>query len=160
MTAFAAVLSAIAASIAAILTAVNLVLTGRREDVKWARESMDDAFMTFLDASFSAKDRCKRLCRLAATEGGVSDEQRETLLREAAESVDTMSSQVSRLRLLAPESVAFRGRALLMANQAFLEAVSGDPRALALVDDTEFRTRINTARDALTSAAKWFMRIR
>ena len=55
----AAVLSATAASVAAILAGLNLVVAGRREDRRWARETATEAFVAYMDASFESGSACR-----------------------------------------------------------------------------------------------------
>jgi hypothetical protein len=46
------VLTAGAASVAALLSGVNLYVSGRREEQRWNREALIEAFVTFVGASF------------------------------------------------------------------------------------------------------------
>ena len=116
MSSVASVLSATAASIAAVLTAINLYVTGRRERAKWAREALVDAFIAFLDESFKAKDHCKTVCRLER-EYDISDEQRGQIRADIHKAIDEMYSQLSRLRLLAPQYVVGPSTSLAEANR-------------------------------------------
>jgi hypothetical protein len=47
------VLTAGAASVAALLSGVNLYVSGRREEQRWNREALIEAFVTFVGASFA-----------------------------------------------------------------------------------------------------------
>ena len=50
-----AAISAVAATVAAVLAGINIYLTRRGENVKWARETLVETFTEFLDASFASK---------------------------------------------------------------------------------------------------------
>ena len=52
------VLTAGAASVAALLSGVNLYVSGRREEQRWNREALIEAFVTFVGASFSFNAAC------------------------------------------------------------------------------------------------------
>ena len=53
MTPFASVLSAVAATIAAVCAGGTLYFSGRREQRKWLREALIEAYIDFLEASFA-----------------------------------------------------------------------------------------------------------
>jgi hypothetical protein len=55
------VLTAGAASVAALLSGVNLYVSGRREEQRWNREALIEAFVTFVGASFFPSTRLVRL---------------------------------------------------------------------------------------------------
>lgn len=96
----ASLVSAIAAVIAASLAGANLYLNGRREDRRWARETLVELFASYLDASF-------RWSGTVAHEGGqqiledVATERR----RHADQAHHDQTAILTRLRLLAPKPV-------------------------------------------------------
>jgi hypothetical protein len=64
----ASLISAIAASIAAALIALNLAITGRREQAKWARDTLIELFSSFVNLSFKSKDVVKQAIRQSSHE--------------------------------------------------------------------------------------------
>jgi len=55
-----------AAGIAALLSGINLYVSGRREEHRWNREALIEAFVTFLGASFTLNAACTAGARLGA----------------------------------------------------------------------------------------------
>lgn len=53
-----------AAGIAALLSGINLYVSGRREEHRWNREALIEAFVTFLGASFTLNAACTAGARL------------------------------------------------------------------------------------------------
>ncbi|MEU8239745.1 hypothetical protein AB0C07_15995 [Actinoplanes missouriensis] len=91
-------LSASAAIAAAVISLATLIVTtlvtGRREQRKWVREALTDAFTAFLDASWRGTDA---LIRSEDPDPAYAD----------------MRSQLTRLRLLASPAVVAAGEELL-----------------------------------------------
>ncbi len=87
-----------AAAIAAGLSFANLVVTVRRDEKRWRRESLVDTIVRFMDGSFSLPgNRAYRLLR----EGGDLGEVR----RAAALGFAECETALTRLRILAPNNL-------------------------------------------------------
>lgn len=54
MSVLPSMIGAVAASLAAILAGLTLYVSGRRDNRKWLRDALIDAYVEFLDASFRA----------------------------------------------------------------------------------------------------------
>jgi hypothetical protein len=98
----ASVLSATAATAAAILAGLNLVVAGRREDRRWARETATEAFVAYMDASFKAGAACREAVALRGTP---RNDELDELRRRIAVAHDTQMHHLTRLRLLSTAEV-------------------------------------------------------
>lgn len=127
--------SALAAWAAAVTSVATLVVTtvvgGRREQRKWAREALTDAFVAFLEASWSHSDVVGSLAEDQASSPQVT----QTFYAE-------MRSQLTRLRLLASDGVLDAGEELLRCQRAVQEALPGEERAAALTRASACRRRV------------------
>ncbi|WP_203924335.1 hypothetical protein [Rugosimonospora africana] len=103
MTDIPSALSPIAATAAAILAGINLVVSGRREHGKWAREALVDAFMEYMGASYVAGHACRVAIDIRRGEQDSADIP--TLRQQAQVAHDTQRSTMTRLRLLASADV-------------------------------------------------------
>lgn len=159
MTPFAATLSAVAATVAAIFAGFNLYLTGRRELGKWRRESVVDAFVEFLNASFACKDACKSFCN-EYRHGGMTEEKRATFVETSEALLAAMRSQLTKLRLLAPPAVVADCKILYSKNREFHELTRSNGDAIHDLRDIRLRDDIRDARNAAVSAAKVLMGIK
>jgi hypothetical protein len=106
-------LTAAAASAAALISLVTLIVTtvvaGRREQQKWVRAALTDAFVAFLDASWRGTDALK-------THQGEE---------VPAQAYVDMRSNLTRLRLLASAPVMAAGEELLRSQRAAMTADEG-----------------------------------
>src|SRR5882757_217764 len=110
----AAVISAFAASAAAIFAAANLVLSGRREHTKWARETLIEIVVSYVDLSFDSTDLIKRALRRSSPQDWPPDS--EATVRADAQDTERRMRQVqSRLRLLAGPEVIDAAQRLRLA---------------------------------------------
>ncbi|MEV0539260.1 hypothetical protein [Nocardia salmonicida] len=100
MSQWPSVLSAVAATLAAVLSCGTLYVTGRREQQRWLRESLIEAYVEYLEASFAGRPAKTLEARLENDETGISGqrENSETARRRAMASL-------TRLRLIAPRKV-------------------------------------------------------
>ncbi|MEU5209019.1 hypothetical protein [Streptomyces sp. NPDC020742] len=118
--------SAWAAWVAAATSLATLIVTtvvgGRRDHRKWARESLTDAFVAFLEASWAHSD----LVRYAPDERPVDPDTAQACYAE-------MRRQLTRLRLLASTEVLRAGEDLLRCQRIAQEALPGADRQDALV---------------------------
>ncbi|GAB3849150.1 hypothetical protein [Dactylosporangium cerinum] len=106
--------AAIAAAVISLATlVVTTVVTSRREQHKWVRNALTDAFVAFLDASWRGTDA------LAAREGE----------EELAKAYADMRSNLTRLRLLASAPVVATGVELLRSQRAAMTAQEGTTTA-------------------------------
>ncbi|MFG3323930.1 hypothetical protein ACGF3J_38420 [Streptomyces sp. NPDC048171] len=113
--------AAAAASLATLT--VTTVVGGRREQHRWAREALTDAFVRFLEASWEHSD----VMRLESAAVGDQHQQAVALYRE-------MRTQLTRLRLLASANVLTAGEDLLRRQRAVHECVQGPERQAALAE--------------------------
>jgi hypothetical protein len=90
-------LSAVSATIAAVLVAVNLYLSGRREQSRWAREALVDVFVAFLNAGFVGAGAVTRLVGLPPT---ATDAEVRRYRDEIAEAHRSETEMLTRMRLL------------------------------------------------------------
>ncbi|MFI1164647.1 hypothetical protein ACH4UM_13710 [Streptomyces sp. NPDC020801] len=125
-------LSQWAAWAAAVTSMATLVVTtvvgGRREQRKWARDALTDAFVGFLEASWAHSDTVRAL----------PDDQVNHSAR-TQEYYAEMRSQLTRLRLLASPQVLEAGKELLRCQRAVQDAPPGVRREQALVDAARSR---------------------
>ncbi len=121
VTAWAALLAAVA-SIATLL--VTTIVSGHREQRRWAREALTDAFVAYLDASWRSSDALRR-----GAGPDPADPARASELQAAKSACEEMRTQLTRLRLLASPSVAEAGQHLLRSQRRAIEgaALPGDP---------------------------------
>jgi hypothetical protein len=115
-------LPASAAMLAAVTSVATLVVTtvvgGRRDQRRWARDALTEAFVAFLDASWRCSDALR--ARQAAGSGDPTEAQRQG--RIASDAYADMRSTLTRLRLLAGSNVVDKGVALLKRQQRAIEA--------------------------------------
>ncbi|GAA4561204.1 hypothetical protein GCM10023097_77280 [Streptomyces collinus] len=114
-----------AAWAAAVTSLATLIVTtvvgGRREQHRWARDALTDAFVAFLEASWAHSDAVRSRSEQSCAE-------LEATLRLYRE----MRSQLTRLRLLASEDVVKAGEDLLRCQRSVQEAAPGPARETAL----------------------------
>lgn len=133
-------LSGYAAWAAAATSMATLVVTtligGRREQRKWARGALADAFVAFLEASWAHSDLI-RAC----------DRDLEKDPADIERAYSDMRSQLTRLRLLASQQFLPVGEELLRVQRELQQSETGDPRTAAL-------ERAAKQRRAVVQAAK------
>ncbi|MGW7056542.1 hypothetical protein [Streptomyces sp. NPDC054887] len=131
--------SALAAWAAAATSVATLVVTtvvgGRRDHRRWAREALADAFVQFLEASWRHSDALRALPPETPADPDL-----------ARSDYAEMRSQLTRLRLLASDSVLGAGEALLR-RQRELERADPSHRQEALA-------RVSAGRRQLVDCAK------
>ena len=99
----ASAISAVAAIAAAVLAGLNLYFSGRREHVRWVRESLAGTFADFLTACYDHRGITKQLFDLSQTsEAAKPGAAKETkiLLERAEVAHDQMMKLTSRIRML------------------------------------------------------------
>ncbi|MFD6293844.1 hypothetical protein ACFWFU_03300 [Streptomyces sp. NPDC060235] len=128
-----------AAWAAALTSAATLIVTtvvsGRRDQRRWARDALTDAFVAFLEASWKHSDLFH-----AQMEGGAHP-------RGAAEAYTEMRSQLTRLRLLASGHALASCEGLLRCQKEVDQSAPGPARQNAL-------RRASQARRTVVAAAK------
>jgi hypothetical protein len=146
------IVSAVAASIAATLAAVNLVLSGRREHVKWAREALIEVLVDFVDASFDSKDAVKHAIRAGEpgrwTPGVHADHH-----DRARDAERRMRVMQSRLRLLATPEVVDAAQILRIETRRYIALLDGEP-ATARERDAGMRRDLWMLRQQFMDQAK------
>jgi hypothetical protein len=151
------VLSAVAATLAASLAGVNLVVSGRREHGRWAREALIEAFMEFMAASFVTGRACRVVLALRRSEPS-SVEIPETRKRaEAAH--DTQRATMTRLRLLASAEVVAAAESLHEREHGLVSLVMDSPSPPDDVAWAQGYARLWDARDRMIRAARKSMRL-
>jgi hypothetical protein len=115
--------SAARASLATLI--VTTYVTGRREQSRWKRESLTEAFVAFLDASWRGTDALRG--RLVGGGVAASDMDRDAARR----AYDDMRNQLTRLRLLTSGKVVGPAEELLRHHRTALNA-GGDTLQEAL----------------------------
>lgn len=127
-----------AAWAAAVTSAATLVVTtlvsGRREQVRWARDALTDAFVGFLAASWRHSD--------VARTGPPGDS---AVAHGLAHEYGEMRSQLTRLRLLTSSHVVAAGERLLHLQRKVQEAVTPQEQEAALEAVSEARMTVVAA---------------
>ena len=145
----ASTISAIGAALAALLAGLNLYYSGRREHAKWARETLAELYVAYLDASFKSSYACRQIFRrieAPATAASAGDEELHAQIGEAhADQVATLT----RLRLLSSRSVVHAAVALHEANHAFADLATAQPASS--------RGEMIAARDAVWQRRQEFL---
>ncbi|WP_330183196.1 hypothetical protein OHB26_05805 [Nocardia sp. NBC_01503] len=140
MSLFPSVLSAIAATVAAVLAGLNLYLSGRREQRKWIREALIDAYVQYLGASFRGGSRKLRGLRSAGAASDILEQARQKL-----EEAHTLQNEnLTRLRLIAPENVVRAAEALHTADHLAWDVASSPDQS----NDSEWRRSREAQREA------------
>ena len=157
MSQLSSVLSAVAAAIAVIVSGVALVLTGRREHRKWLRDSLMDAYVDFLGASFNRGSGRARRLRLS---NQAPDARALRSLQERASGVHADSNEsLTRLRLIAPASVVKAAEQLHTADDDRWYAAA---EATPVPNEDEWRrlqARQNEARERFLNEARHSIRL-
>lgn len=115
-----------AALLAAALSATTLVLTVRREERKWRRESLVDTIVQFMDGSFSLPGN--RAYKVLVDGGDL------TAIRSAAlDGFNECTTALTRLRILAPSDLVGKAEDLHKLDDRITERLlspSGQPPSL------------------------------
>ena len=147
----ASMLSAVSATVAAVLVAVNLYISGRREQSRWAREALVDIFIAFLDAGFSGSAAGNRLSVTASADSEV----RILHYRQEIEQAHrTETEMLTKMRLLTTPAVVEAAMGLHVATHAFTDLVSEDLPGLSGQERDLINDRIWQARRSFLAAAK------
>ena len=133
-------------------------MTGRREIGRWRRESTVDAFVEFLNASFTAKDLCKSFCN-EFRQGGVPDDRRKELIDRCELTLSEMGTQLTKLRLLSPKKVLSSCKDLYGKNREFCDIIKSDGDSIRDLRDLSCRQEIRELRNAAVRDAKKLMGI-
>jgi hypothetical protein len=148
------VLTAGAASVAALLSGVNLYVGGRREEYRWNREALIEAFVTFVGASFSLNAACSAGARV-----GRQDQASRDYALQAIEAHDTETSTLTRLRLLASSALVAEAEALHEAEHRLVKISFSDDPAEQAERQAE-RIMVRTARERLVKVARADLHLR
>jgi hypothetical protein len=134
----APVVGAIAACAAATFSLVALVVAGARENRKWRRDASVDLLVSFLDASFASPNRQAYVARLAGQDMG-------DLRAQAAAAHRSQTTDLTRMRLIAPKSVVVTAEALHIADHEMMDPVLDESRAIPTATEMEDRWRVRDA---------------
>ena len=122
MSQFPAILSAVAATLAAVLSCGTLYVTGRREHRRWLRESLVEAYVEYLEASFAGRAARTLEFRLAGSDQGIEELQ----VNSEAARRRAMAS-LTRLRLIAPHEVIDAAERLHLADADAMDVAFNGP---------------------------------
>lgn len=143
MSVISSVISAVAASLAAVLAGLTLYVTGRREDRKWLREVLIDAYVEYLDASFGCRGAYARISRVDGYDPNVFAE----MHAETEAAYNRQGVVLTKLRLMAPKRVVQAAEGLHRADYAVMIATFGrqqpptDDDVWSAARDDQHRTR-------------------
>jgi len=147
----ASMLSAVSATVAAVLVAINLYVSGRREQSRWAREALIDIFITFLNAGFSGGAACNRL---TAASAGSSEAEVLRYREEIQQAHQTETEMLTRMRLLTVPAVVEAAVGLHVAMHAYTDLVSDDLPVLTGRERDVINDQIWQARRSFLAVAK------
>ena len=145
-------LAAIAAVVAAVLTAVNLWVTGRREQRTWVRAALEGAFVDLLTASYHHRDAC-RLIVESHQQGMSTQDTDKQWHAEAAEARRVMLDCVSRLRVMASNETANLAQRVIQHNEYDMELIKAGKFDEFQTTRPERKNAFNTDRDKFTDRA-------
>jgi hypothetical protein len=148
----ATVASAVAASVAATLAGLNLYLSGRREHTRWARDTLVDILVAFLDASFASKDAVQYALR-AGRPGSLEERNFESYAEEARTAELEMRSMQTRLRLLASPAVVESAQLLRVATRKYIALLKAD-EPVTESDDSDMKRHLWRLRQDFINEAK------
>jgi hypothetical protein len=143
-----------AAIVAALLSGINLYVSGRREEYRWNRDALIEAFVTFLSASFSINSACRN-----GGHFGRKDHESRDYALQAIAAHDTETYTLTRLRLLASSALVAEAETLHGAEHRLVEAsFSDDPSER--VEREAKNTVVRKARERLVKAARADLHLR
>jgi hypothetical protein len=154
----ASILSAGAASIAAVLSGIGLYVSGQREEARWMRETLLEAFEGFLNASFETTSTAKYLGGFRGTGTPIDRDEAVKRIRSLHEA---QLDSLTRLRLLADANVIHAAADVHDGDYGFVQMMTRDPRPTeeeyqAAVSEAHRRreTFLATTRQALRVSGK------
>ncbi|MGW4533536.1 hypothetical protein ACWEOI_21555 [Nocardia sp. NPDC004340] len=150
------VISAVAASLAATLAGITLYISGRRENRKWLRESLIDAYVDYLDASFRSGGAYARIARVEGHDASLFAE----LRTRTDVAYDAQGVVLTRLRLIAPRSVVSAAEELHLADYGVRRATFDRPQPPT--DDDEWiaaRNEQHRSRENFIRVARQSLRL-
>ncbi|WP_146101103.1 hypothetical protein [Nocardia nova] len=149
------VISAVAASVAAILAGVTVYISGRRENRKWLRDSLIDAYVEYLDASFRSRGAYARIARVEGYDAGTFND----MHSQTDDAYNAQGLVLTRLRLIAPKSVVSAAEALHLADYGVLRATFCRQQP---IDDDEWcaaRDEQHRARERFIHETRYSLRL-
>ncbi|HZO27376.1 MAG TPA: hypothetical protein VFH48_15455 [Chloroflexota bacterium] len=144
----ASVLSAAAASTAAVLAGINLIVSGRREDRRYARDVATEALVTYMHASFEIGVACREIVKIRG-EGGPDERQEHE--RRIEDAHDTQMQNLTRLRLLSTRQVVEAAQRMHELGDEITELSLGDGDAEAI---RRVKERLDSARTEMVIASR------
>lgn len=145
MTSLTSVLSAVSATLAAVLSGGTLYLTGRREHRKWLRDALIEAYVDYLEASFSGSPAQALELRASNDEAGLAER-----AAKSKEARDRQMLSLTRLRLIAAPAVIEAAEQLHMADVSVM--------ATAFEGPIPVDRRWDHARERQQQCRRWFIR--
>jgi hypothetical protein len=115
-----AAVSASAAILAAVLAGLNLYVTGRREEARWARDVLLGTLEGYLSASFEITSAATLLTRTVS-----SSIQAEEIEAQVVAAHDVQMRMLTRLRLLADEQIVVSAADLHRSDHEIVEFMRG-----------------------------------
>ena len=151
-------LSAIAATIAAALAGANLVVLGRLEDRRWARDTATEVLVAYLDASFETGAACREAVRLRAAND--RPDELEELKRRISVAHDSQMENFTRLRLVSTGEVVVAADELHEADHEVVRLSLGDLDGESDPALETAREQLRAARSRMVTAARKAIRLR
>ena len=150
----ASVLSAMAATAAAILAGLNLIVSGKREDRRWVRETATEAFVAFMHASFEISWACQKVVTLR---GSRRDDELEQFKRRIDDAHDAQMQSLTRLRLLTTAEVVTAAHRLHDVGDEIVALSLGDADVQEI---KAARAQLRGARSQMVTASRRAIRVR
>jgi hypothetical protein len=150
--------AAIGAVIAAALAAINLVITGRRENLSWVRSALEGAFVDFLTASYNQRGASKHL--FALMRGSPSRHTEAEWRNIAIEAHEAMLDGITRLRVLASDDTAELAWEVMRQADLDIELIYQGKFDEYEATIDERRDEFLRVRDLFTARARKLLRIR
>jgi hypothetical protein len=150
-------LTAAAAGLAAVLAALNLYISGRRERHRWIRETLVEAYVTYLKTSFNTSQKTQ-----AWRGAAVSNADRDQLVTVRDEIKDLHELQMdtlTRLRLLAPLEVVQAAARVHVADHNIVNLAFDSEIQASKLQIEEARQNGHRQRQALIRAARKSMKV-
>ena len=150
-------LSAIAATVAAALAGINLYVSGRRENTRWIRKILVDAYTNYLGVSFETTDTCSKVLHIRMS-GEHHEQELEDLRTRIGLAHDEQTATLTRLRLLSTRQVVEAAEEVHRTDHAVVELVfQGIPVSPDVVRDA--RLSAHDSRERMVRAARASMKL-
>lgn len=144
-----AILSAIAATIAAVFAGISLYVSGRREHLRWLRDSLVVSYEECLTASFDAPGRRAFEARLRGDADALGEYR-----QQAAAAHGRQTATLTRLRMIAPADVVVAAEELHEADHAVVDVALETSSAVDEGAFAQLRSKQWEARSAFVAQVR------